>query len=334
MDMTINAASPLPHALRRSAAPAVSALSAFLALAFAPSAHATEPVFGYTYLADTLPAKAVEVELWSTYRTKKSQGTYRLFQNRAEIEYGVTDRWTVSLYLNQYSVVAENNNSAVSRSNYTALGDGDEVTGGGPVTFGSYVPFLDKLPLPSSRYAKSRFESVSIESVYQILSPYKDSIGLAAYVEYTQGPRVQELELKAIVQKNFMEDRLVLAGNLAVELERENWSQLGFEKEAKIEFSGGASYLFAPGWRAGLEMRNERNYKGHSFGSDKRDYSAWFAGPNISFSTQKWSLNLAVMEQLPWADAYSDAARAELVDSRVYKATEKYNVRLRVGYSF
>lgn len=310
------------------------ALAATLAAALLSTAHASEPVFGYTYLADTLPANALEAEVWSTYRTKKSQGTYKLLQNRAELEYGVTDRWTVSLYLNQYAVTAENNNSTASRNNYTAVGDGDEVTGGGPVTFGSYVPFLDKLPLPAARYKKSAFEGVSVENVYQFLSPYKDGVGLAGYVEYTHGQRVRELELKAIVQKNFMEDRLILAGNVAVELERENWSQLGFEKESKVALSGGASYLFAPGWRAGLELRNERGYKGHSFGSNHRDYSAWFAGPNLMFATKKWSVNLAVTQQMPWASAYSDAAKMELVDDRVYKSTEKTNARLRVSYSF
>ena len=310
------------------------ALAATLAAALLPAAHASEPLFGYTYTAETLPANALEAELWTSYSAKKSQGTYKLFQNRAELEYGLTDRWTVSLYLNQYSVTAENNNSTASRNNYTAIGDGDEVTGGGPVTFGSYVPFLDKLPLPASRYKKSAFESVSVESVYQLLNPVKDDIGLAAYVEYTHGPRTRELELKAIVQKNLMEDRLVLAGNLAMEFERENWSQLGFEKESKVELSGGASYLFAPGWRAGLELRNERGYKGHSFGSSHRDYSAWFAGPNVMFAAGKWSVNLAVTTQMPWASAYSDAAKVELVDDRVYKATEKTNARLRVSYSF
>ena len=304
------------------------------ALAFGSGAHATEPVFGYTYLAETLPAKAVEVELWSTYRSKKSQGTYKLFQNRAEIEYGVTDRWTMSLYLNSYSVTAENNNSNASRNNYTAIGDGDEVSGGGPVTFGSYVPFLDKLPLPSSRYSTRDFESVSVESVYQILSPYKDAIGLAGYVELTHGSKTTELELKAIVQKNFFDDQLVVAGNVALEFEREKWSGIGTEKESKLEFSGGASYRFAPGWRAGYELRNERSYKGHSLSASNRDYSAWFGGPNIAYAAQTWFVTLTVMDQLPWARAYSDAAKVELVDHRVYKATERNNVRLKVGFSY
>ena len=119
-----------------------------------------------------------------------------------------------------------------------------------------------------------------------------------------------------------------------MELENEKWSGLGTEKETKLELSGGASYRFAPGWHVGLEARNERGYKGHSLSSSDRDYSAWFLGPNIAYTAQKWFATLTVMEQMPWATAYSDAARVELVDGRVYKSTERYNIRLKLGYSF
>ena len=319
---------PMNHHLTRFAALAVAGA------ALAPAAQASEQPFAYSYLSETLPAKALEFEQTTSYRSKKSEGSYTLWQSRTSIEYGITDRWTLSLYLNNYSVVAENNNSAASRTNYTASGDGDEVSGGGPVTFGSYVPFLDKLPLPSARYAKLDFESVSVESIYQLMSPYKDAIGLAAYVEVTHGPKVSELEFKALLQKNLLDDQLILAGNVALELEREKWSGIGVEKESKLTFSGGASYRFAPGWRAGLEVVNERGYKGHSLSAGDRDYSAWFVGPNLHYAAAHWFATLTWMEQMPWASAYSDAARVELVNGRVYKSTEKTNVRLRVGYSF
>ena len=308
-------------------------LSALSILAVGTS-QASETMFAYTYLAETLPAKALEVENWTTLSTKKSQGTYNLWQNRTELEYGLADRWTMSFYLNSYSVTAQNNNATASRSNYSAIGDGDEVSGGGPATFGSYVPALDKLPIPAARYHKSDFESVSVESIYQLMSPFKDPFGLAAYVEWTHGPRTTELELKAIVQKNLMDDQLVLAANLAVELEDENWSGLGNEEESKIELSGGASYRFAPGWRAGLEVRNERGYKGHTLSASDRDYSAWFGGPNISYAGERWFMTVGYLTQLPFATAYSDAAKVEMVDHRVYKSTEKVNFRVKLGYNF
>ena len=317
----------------RPIAPTAVALAAALGLPSA--AEASEQVFTNTYLTETLPAGGKEVEQWVTYRDKKSQGKYSLWQYRTEFEYGITDRWQVSMYANAYSVTAENNNSTASRNDYTAVGDGDEVSGGGPITFGAYVPNAEKLPLPSSRYSKSDFESISVETVYQFLSPYKDGFGLAGYVEGTYGSRSRELELKLLGQKNLMEDDLILAANLIVEFERENWSDLGFEKETKLELSGGASYRFAPGWRAGLEMRNLRAYEGGwGFGSDKRDYSAWFAGPTIHYAGHGFFVTAGYMQQLPWASAYSQAAKNELVDGRVYKDTEKHNFRVIVGFEF
>ena len=324
--MKITLFNPLPFA----AAAAATIAGSFLA----PAARAGEPIFGYTYLAETTPAKGLEFEQTVTYRTKKSQGTYNLWQTRTELEYGITDRWQVALYLNAYKVTAQSDNSIASRNNYAIVGDGDEVSGGGPVTFGSYVPNLDKLPLPSARYAKSDFDSVSVESVYQFLSPFKDVVGLAGYVELTNGPKATELELKAIVQKNLLDDQLILAGNVALELENENYSGVGREKESKLEFTGGASYRFAPGWRAGLELRNERGYKGHSLSTGNRDYSAWFGGPTLAYGGERWFAALTWMEQLPFASAYSDAAKVELVDDRVYKSTERTNVRLKVGFTF
>lgn len=310
-------------------------LAALAALCTAPAARAGEAVFTNTYLAETSPAGSKEIEQHVIYRDKKSQGTYRLWQTRTEFEYGVTDRWTVSLYANAYSVTAQNNNSIASRNNYTAVGDGDEVSGGGPVTFGSYVPNAERLPLPSARYSKSDFESLSLETIYQFLSPYKDGVGLAGYAEVSAGPKTTELELKMLVQKNFLDDDLIVAGNVAIELEREKWSQVVTDKETKLTLTGGASYRFAPGWRAGLEFRNERAYEGgYGLSNDKRDYSAWFLGPTIHYAAKSFWITAGYMQQMPWATAYSQAAKDELVSGRVYKATEKHNLRVIAGFSF
>lgn len=324
------------HSNRPTCRPATPALAAIVAALFAaPAAQAGDAIFTHTYLAETLPQGAKEVEQWVTFRTKRSQGTYKLTQTRTEFEYGVTDRWTVSLYANAYSVTAENNNSTASRNNYTAVGDGDEVTGGGPVTAGAYVPNAEKLPLPSARYKKSDFESISVESIYQFLSPYKDGIGLAGYVEATLGPKTQELEFKLLMQKNLLDDQLVLAGNVVLELEKEKWSGIVAEKETKLEFVGGASYRFAPGWRAGFELRNLRNWEGgYTLSNGKRDYSAWFAGPTLHYASQKYFVTAGYMQQMPWAKAYSAAARDELVGGRVYKESERHTLRVIAGYSF
>ena len=308
---------------------------ALAGIAALPAAQASDAIFTHTYLAETLPEGAKEVEQWVTYREKTSQGLYRLWQTRTEFEYGLTRRWSVALYANTYSVTAESNNSNASRNNYTVSGDGDEVSGGGPVTFGPRVPFNGQLPLPYSRYSKSDFESLSVESIYQFMSPLTDPIGLSGYVEYSFGPKTNELEFKLLAQKNLMDDRLILAGNVALEFESEKWSGIVTEKETKLILSGGASYQVAPGWRLGLELRNERNYEGgHSLSSSNKDYSAWFAGPTVHFAAQRFWVTMGYQQQMPWARAYSAAAKDELVDHRIYKGAEKNTLRVLVGTAF
>lgn len=306
-----------------------------LALTSIAPARAGDAIFSHTYLAETLPQGAKEVEQWITFRSKRSQGTYNLTQTRTEFEYGVTNRWTLALYANAYSVTAQNNNSVASRNNYTAVGDGDEVSGGGPVTAGPYVPSAESLPVPSARYKKSAFESLSVESIYQFLSPYKDGLGLAGYVEATAGSKTQELEFKLLLQKNLLDDQLILAANVALEFEREKWSGNAAEKETTLRFTGGASYRFAGGWRAGLELRNERAWEGgYTLAADKRNYSAWFAGPTLHYAGEKLWVTLGYQQQLPWATAYSAEARDERVGGRVYKSSERHTVRVLAGISF
>src|SRR5262245_19314072 len=142
------------------------ALAVTLVMAGA-TAQATEQIFPETYLAETLPKGAIEAEQWVTYREGKSQGTYSLWQTRTEFEYGITDRWLASVYVNTYSVTAHDDNSSKSRVDFTSGGgDGDEITGGGPGTFGSYVPNSSRFPIPAAHYNKTDFDSVSLETIY------------------------------------------------------------------------------------------------------------------------------------------------------------------------
>ena len=313
--------------------------AALAGLALAPAAHATEQIFTHTYLSETNPAGGKELEQQTTYSDGKSQGTYRLFQSRTEFEYGLTDRWQISLYANAYSVSAQNNNSFASRNNFTVgPGDGDEVSGGGPATIGSYVPSSDRLAIPSARYHKSDFESVSVESIYAFTSPYKSPVGLSGYVEVTGGPKTSELELKLLAQKNLFDDDLIIAGSIALEFERNRFTGIA-EKETELVFSGGASYRVARGWRLALEVRNERGYEGgYSLSNGKRDYSAWYAGPTVHYNghvgAQGFFVTGGYSTQLPFASAHSPSSEVELVDHRVYKETEKNVFRLIVGLEF
>jgi hypothetical protein len=311
-------------------------LAALAIAAFVPLAQAGEEIFPETYLADTLPKGVFEAEQGVTYREGKSEGTYKLWQTRSELEYGVSDRWQLAGYINAYSVEAQNDNSPASRIAFTASGgDGDEVSGGGPGTFGNYVPSTTTRPIPAANYRKTDFDSVSIESIYRILDVYTDPVGLAGYVEYTGGDHSQEIELKALLQKNYLDDRLVLAANAVVEFERDSYSLLGTsERETEVEFTGGASYRFASNWRAGGELRNIRGYTGHSIGSGDRSYSVWYLGPQVSYTGVRWFATLGYQRQMPWAEAYDQAAKLEQVSGLNYKEWEANFLRLKFGFNF
>src|SRR5262249_18132240 len=69
-------------------------------------ARADERRFTYTYEPETLPQGAVEFEQWITLRSQRTKGgevkqeNYNLWELREELEYGVTDNYSLSLYLN------------------------------------------------------------------------------------------------------------------------------------------------------------------------------------------------------------------------------------------
>src|SRR5437879_10123092 len=69
-------------------------------------ARADERRFTYSYEPETLPQGGLELEQWVTLRTQRTRGgtvqqqNYNLWELREELEYGITDNYSVSLYLN------------------------------------------------------------------------------------------------------------------------------------------------------------------------------------------------------------------------------------------
>src|SRR5574340_513866 len=72
--------------------------------------RADEKKFARSYTSYTLPSKALEFEFWQTARIDKGAGNYYRWQPRFEVEYGVTDRLTASMYLNFNEVKSSGNN--------------------------------------------------------------------------------------------------------------------------------------------------------------------------------------------------------------------------------
>lgn len=133
------------------------------------SSHATDRLFTYTYEPETMPAGGMEFEQWITSRSGRTasvgEDKYSRWDFREELEYGVTDNYTVSLYLNSKSE--------------------------------SYVDSL------GADYSKFSFEGISIENKLLVMNPAEKAVGLSLYLEPSYSGEEAELEEKIILGQRF-----------------------------------------------------------------------------------------------------------------------------------
>ena len=273
----------------------------------ATSAKADERYFGYTYAAEPMPKGETEVELWATDRRGKADGHFDAQDYRIELEHGLTDRLTVAGYVNLAS---------------------HHIRG--------LEPDFDDADRDFA------FRGLSAEFKYNVLSPYKDGFGLTLYAEpawsriHGGGEKgtEYELELKAIFQKNFLDDQLIWATNLTFEPEWEKEVEIDettgeteaeWEKELKLEVSTGLSYRVAPGWFAGIEGRYASVYPGWTNGLHRETYAV-FAGPTVHYAAKKWWATASFMPQL--------FGKPSPNRSLALDEFEKREFRLILGYEF
>jgi hypothetical protein len=144
-------------------------LAGILALAIS-AAHADTRRFTYNYEPETLPQGGMEFEQWVTLRTGRNstvgQQNYNAWDIREELEYGVTDRYSVSLYLN-----------------------------------GKSESFRD--PTANNDFSKFSFEGVSIENRYMVLNPAEHAVGFTLYLEPRFSGEEAELEQKLILGQRY-----------------------------------------------------------------------------------------------------------------------------------
>jgi hypothetical protein len=77
------------------------ALASLFTTGFGPRLHAIERRFTYTYETTTSPRGHVELENWVTWKHADAKGANNsdLFAFRHELEFGVTDRFQIGLYV-------------------------------------------------------------------------------------------------------------------------------------------------------------------------------------------------------------------------------------------
>lgn len=71
--------------------------------------------FARSYTSYTIPAKALELEIWNTGKIEKDSGYFYRWQPRVEFEQGVTDKLTSAIYFN-FDETRTSNNSYKSKS--------------------------------------------------------------------------------------------------------------------------------------------------------------------------------------------------------------------------
>ncbi|HMU43111.1 MAG TPA: hypothetical protein PKA80_07410 [Ignavibacteriaceae bacterium] len=131
-------------------------------LGVSSNTFADRKYFARSYMAYTLPQRALEIEVWNTMRLGKTDGFYYRQQPRFEIEYGATDRLTTSLYFNFNQVTASENQ------------------------------FSNK-PL--------EFSSSAIELRYRLTNPDEYFVDPALYFEFSYGGAEIEYEPKILLSK-------------------------------------------------------------------------------------------------------------------------------------
>lgn len=270
----------------------------------ATPAQADEQYFGYTYSAELLGKGQTEAEFWATDRRGKQTGHFDAQDYRIELEHGVTNRFSVAGYANFAGHHIRNDEESVDRD--------------------------------------FALRGLSAEFKYQVLSPFKDGLGLTLYAEpawskiHGGGEKGTELELefKALLQKNLLDDRLIWAANLTFEPEWEKEQEVNevtgvseaeWKKELKLEVSSGLTYRVANGWYAGVEGRYASVYPDWTNGLHRETYAV-FAGPVVHYGGKKWWATLSYQPQLFGGPSPGGG--------RALDEYEKREVRLKVGYNF
>jgi hypothetical protein len=148
------------------------------------------------------------------------------------------------------------------------------------------------------------FRGWSSEWKYKVLDPSADPVGLLLYGEILVDRREWEAEGKVIVGKNI--GNVVLAANGVFEQE---WKaafdasgDVATKSEQKVEATAAAAYRFGP-YAVGAEARS------HAVREGDETASAFFVGPTVHASGERWWATLTLLKQL--TDEFSEHEKTE-----------------------
>ena len=272
---------------------AKSALAAVLAVSVVP-AFAGEAPFSRAYSVETSPAGRFEVEQTVRHRTGRAAGSYSALDFATEVSYGFTEHFEGAFYLKY------------GRLDARGVADDEQTPGG----------MTRRL---------TALHGAAAEFIAAVLDPDRDPFGLAFYYEpefslheRDDGASIREFEneYRLMVQKDFLQDRLMLLYNLVL--------APGFKKTAgetawkgSLEFANelGVSFRFVPGWSAGWEFRNLNELEGF----DRHEKSVYWTGPALNYNAGRAWFTLGLL------------GKAHAVPSA---AGEKWETTLKFGFPF
>jgi Family of unknown function (DUF6662) len=301
---------------------AVRARSAFplgalatLYLLAAPQASADENLLGYVKGAETIPQGSWELYQWLTSRTGKGAGHYAALDSKTEVEYGVTDRLSVSGDLKLQSI----DTSGLVIDGY----------------------------LPKDADYGLRFSGIEGSVKYNFLSPALDDFGLSTYVSLIydrldphsgQDKDTYSLEAQLLAQKYFLDGQLVWVANIGTEATHATRGAIadlpaGFEwpTDPEIEWEwmlgSGASYRFAANWYIGLEVLYETEFE-TEVGQERWSL---FAGPSLHYGTRRWWATFTWAPQITGGgERYPGQTDTGL---HLIEKTEQ-EIRFKLGFNF
>ena len=189
--------------------------SALFGLSFAGAlcpVHAHTRHFTYLYEATTAARGEVELENWVTWTGSSAEnGRFNAFAFRHEVEFGLTDRFQLSIYVADWAYVDD----------------------------------------PKNHRHGTRFQDAALEAIYRLSDPVDDPIGSAVYGEVRGGDRFVELEAKLILEKDFAPWIFAYNATLEAEWEGEGLREkagefnqaLGISRRIGRHFYAGAELL-------------------------------------------------------------------------------------------
>ncbi len=287
------------------------------ALAFhsTPAARADENLWVYNRGAETLPKGEVEFYYSNIFKIGRNTGSYLGWDMRPEIEYGLTNRLTLSADLLEH---------------YHYFRD---------------IPFD---PYTDVKRNKFTFGGFDVKAKLMVLSPYKDWFGLAFGFAYERrfsyrldGAPTRQNSIKPSVylQKNFLDDTLIVAATTSLEFERRHFKDGSgiLEEEISLEASIGVSYRFAPNWYIGFEVRSQADFLEAAFISVNelnwgRNYQRGiYAGPSIHYGGKHYWATLGVLTQV-WGGP--DKGSPDSDSGYNWDEHERLHVGFTVGRNF